>query len=534
MGLLKCFDRLKLPKLRGQPKLHKLSEPLYMENLTFRPILSGKGGPLSGLSELLDKVLRPIADIMPCRIKDSFDALEKIKENNFDKYVLHTFDASSLYTSFDVNLAIRASKYWLSHENSLLIPERFHGDFIPDSIRILFTQNYFSFNDKIYLQKNGLAMGTECAVVLAEIILGYLETTNDLNPPTWWRYIDDGLCRIPKNNKNECQVEVLNKLNSMDRDIKWTSDPIGPLTPFLDLEISETGTVKTYHKPSSGWACFVPWKSSHPFHMKCNIAFNLFFRAARINSDEINLISECNRIELSLLSLGYPLRVIRNQKSKALNHSTIGTTISSSFLDQKKTIYFTTTRSNISTGKKFCDLFKAATKILKFSVIFSPDKVEIKRSFRQPPNLATRLMWKSLEQKNMNSVPCNHNSCKICKCLYLQKTWTSNNGITLKVARATCGSKNIIYILVDRKTNDTLYVGQTCQKLNLRLKQQRLKNSWFKTDSYFIVPIQGAPEGVKKIEHESILIQKLNPLRNKQKDFYWWNAKSNYKNYNTS
>ena len=74
----------------------------------------------------------------------------------------------------------------------------------------------------------------------------------DLKPWLWWRYIDDGLCRIPKNNKNECQLEVLNKLNSMDMDIKWTSDPIGPLTPFLDLEISETGTVKTYHKPSSG------------------------------------------------------------------------------------------------------------------------------------------------------------------------------------------------------------------------------------------------------------------------------------------
>ena len=49
-----------------------------------------------------------------------------------------------------------------------------------------------------------------------------------------------------------------------------------------------------------------------------------------------------------------------------------------------------------------------------------------------------------------------------------------------------------------------------------------------KTSDFWIVPIQGAPEGVKKIELEQYLIQILKPLKNKQKFFYWWQAKSNY------
>ena len=118
--------RHKLPRLRGQPKIHKISDSLLLDELTFRPIISGKNGPLSGLSQLLDKVLRPLADHMVCRIRDSFDAIEKINSIDFSKYSVHTFDASSLYTSFDLDLVKKAFHFWL-HEPDfrLFILDRF-------------------------------------------------------------------------------------------------------------------------------------------------------------------------------------------------------------------------------------------------------------------------------------------------------------------------------------------------------------------------------------------------------------------------
>ena len=60
---------------------------------------------------------------------------------------------------------------------------------------------------------------TECAVVLAEIILGFLEIQNDLNPPVWWRFIDDALCQFKKDFEQVEQNLVLQKINKMDNKI---------------------------------------------------------------------------------------------------------------------------------------------------------------------------------------------------------------------------------------------------------------------------------------------------------------------------
>ena len=140
----------------------------------------------------------------------------------------------------------------------------------------------------------------------------------------------------------------------MDSQIQWTSDPLSRVTPFLDLAINQdTGKVSTFHKDTAGFACYVPWKSSHPFHMKCNIAFNLFFRAVRINSDQSALLKEFFRIEASLLSLGYPLKVITKQRDRAKNHTESRRDITEPVPLQIKTIYFTTTRSSVSTSEKF-------------------------------------------------------------------------------------------------------------------------------------------------------------------------------------
>ena len=313
------FPRLKLPKMRGSPKFHKLVEPYELSKLSFRPIISGKGGPLCGISILLDKLLRPVADLMDCRIKDSFDAIDKIGQIDFSTSKIQPYDATSLYTSFDVELAITAAIFWINNSDmKKLIPNRFHdGVFIKDAIKTLFTMNFFSFNNNIYLQKNGLAMGTESAVVLAEIILGFLEHKHNLSPPEWVRYIDDGLKVFKKSANQQNYMEVITSLNSMDNKIKWTTEPDEDVCEFLDLKINQkSGNISTFHKKTASFGNYVPWKSSHATHQKLNIAFNLFYRAARINSDNISLQLEITRIERSLMSLGYPIKSIRAQKTK--------------------------------------------------------------------------------------------------------------------------------------------------------------------------------------------------------------------------
>ena len=375
-------------------------------------------------------------------------------------------------------------------------------------------------------------MGTQSAVVLAEIILGFLEHKHNLSPPDWIRYIDDGLKVFRNSADQQNYMDVITSLNSMDNKIKWTTEPDEDICEFLDLKINQkSGSISTFHKKTASFGNYVPWKSSHATHQKLNIAFNLFYRAARINSDNISLQLEITRIERSLLSLGYPIKSIRDQKNKALSHQKMP---SISKQKEIKTIFFTTTRNEVSTSKFFRIRFQRALDILSDSPFFKPDSVVIKTSFRQPPSINTQLIWTSLPCPHPAPCPCKQNACRTCKDLYTHNTWTSNSGFKLDIMRATCSTRHTIYILVDKQSNTVIYVGQTAQKLNQRLGQNRRTNNWHDDADYWILPIKAPLEKVKKIELEQILIQTLNPTKNKQINYHWWNHKSHYNHEDTN
>ena len=109
----------KLPKLRGNPKTHKFENPpFYLKDLNFRPIIGGKDTVLSGLSVVLDKILQKITNFVPTKIKDSFDAIEKINEVDFSKFDLVPFDATSLYTNISISLVHQMLNFWINYEST--------------------------------------------------------------------------------------------------------------------------------------------------------------------------------------------------------------------------------------------------------------------------------------------------------------------------------------------------------------------------------------------------------------------------------
>ena len=130
-----------------------------------------------------------------------------------------------------------------------------------EGLEIIFSKNYFTFDGEIYLQKDGMAMGTNVAVSVADLCLGYLEIQANILPPKWFRYIDDGLSiqKKEKTSKNspkfllsENQVKMIEILNSLDPKIFWTTEPIRKTCEFLDLAINQkTGQIATFHKINS-------------------------------------------------------------------------------------------------------------------------------------------------------------------------------------------------------------------------------------------------------------------------------------------
>lgn len=71
-------------------------------------------------------------------------------------------------------------------------------NFIIKGIEFILTHNFLPFNDKIYLQMRGTAMGTRFARSYANLFMGYYESRYIQNPNPWAeniklyrRYIDD-------------------------------------------------------------------------------------------------------------------------------------------------------------------------------------------------------------------------------------------------------------------------------------------------------------------------------------------------------
>ena len=72
---------------------------------------------------------------------------------------LVTMDVSSLYTNIKQQDRIEALKLWLKENGTNLEKPELIGTLA----KLVLTSNYLTFNGKIYLQKQGTAMGTGMA-----------------------------------------------------------------------------------------------------------------------------------------------------------------------------------------------------------------------------------------------------------------------------------------------------------------------------------------------------------------------------------
>ena len=76
--------------------------------------------------------------------------------------ILVFFDVTSMYININHELGEKALEYWINkHPGSL--NARFSKEFIIDSIVLILTNNTFTFDDRIFLQKKGTGIRTKMA-----------------------------------------------------------------------------------------------------------------------------------------------------------------------------------------------------------------------------------------------------------------------------------------------------------------------------------------------------------------------------------
>ena len=122
----------------------------------------------------------------------------------------------------------------------------------------------FSFNDIMYKQVDGVAMGSPLGPILANIFVGYYERTlfNQVTPPLcYYRYVDDTFAIFPSNEDFNNFLLLLNKLHPS---LTFTSEvEVDNKLPFLDVLVEKTSTcflTSVYRKPTFS-GLYTRWES---------------------------------------------------------------------------------------------------------------------------------------------------------------------------------------------------------------------------------------------------------------------------------
>ena len=190
----------------------------------------------------------------------------------------------------------------------------------------LCTKNvHFSCNGDIYIQVDGVAMGSPLGPVLPGIFMVELERTilptlrEHVRP--WKRYVDDTISYI----KEESIEYILSKLNGYHDNIEFTYEiENDSKLPFLDvLVIRKDYEVETkVYRKSTNNDIYLHWHSFSPTTWKRGTLQTFVSRAFRVCSNDKHLENEIKYLKKVFRDIsGYPNWVIEQTIEKVKNQN---------------------------------------------------------------------------------------------------------------------------------------------------------------------------------------------------------------------
>ncbi|CAM4873605.1 unnamed protein product [Rotaria socialis] len=298
----------------GLPKIHKTGYPI-------RPIISTIGSFQYELSKYLAKAIKDSSPQADSDIKDSFEFVKKIKNTILSQeksYIICSFDVESLYTNVPVEEAINVTLdfiFKLKQKNAN-IP--FSREQMKKLLELSVRDAPFRFQNKIYKQIDGVAMGSPLTPILANLWLQKIEQKlnkfSKNRPVIWLRYVDDIFCLF---DISEIKVlEFHSKINKWHKNLKFTiaMEPDNTI-PFLDVlvtidDVHNQLTTSLYRKPTHT-GLYLLWDSSQSRRYKIGLIKTLVIRIYRICSTKEIIQKEINQLKETLENNGYPQHIIK-------------------------------------------------------------------------------------------------------------------------------------------------------------------------------------------------------------------------------
>lgn len=303
--------KLVVPEFHAIPKVHKTP-------WTLRPIVPSHSWVTTSTSEVLDHLLQPLLEHFPWVVSSSKDVIQKIEQvrvTDTTPVWIMTGDVTSFYTNIPpkhcANVIAGAWKLY-KHTSSIT-----HTT-IRRMVRFVMDNNFLQYRGQTFRQVSGLAMGTSCAPVLANIYAAYFERKARVvhrdGVLLYVRYIDDILCFF-QGTKEELDA-FTQEFSLGDLEIRWSISRLRK--EFLDIELilgKQQLGLRVCHtrlfRKELNRHLYIPWSSAHPLHVKKGFVKAELTRFAIICSLPEYFAEARLEFYGNLRRRGYPVQTLR-------------------------------------------------------------------------------------------------------------------------------------------------------------------------------------------------------------------------------
>ena len=251
------------PNFYMLPKRHKQKNP-------GRPIVNGIGSITEKISVYVDQQIRHLVPRIPSYLKDTIHLIHILLGKKLaPEDILVAIDWQSLYTNIPHPRGIQALNRILEETNT----DPMKKLLICRLANLVLTKNYFSFNNILYRQIQGTAMGTRMAPSYANTCMKYAETqlidTSPKKPKLWLSFIDD-IFMIWGHGRYALE-DFKHLANNIHPTIKFSFNSNEQEIPFLDTIIYRGNNnyilTRLYHTPTDNKQ-YLHFNSAHPWKQK--------------------------------------------------------------------------------------------------------------------------------------------------------------------------------------------------------------------------------------------------------------------------
>ena len=274
-------------------------------------------------------------------------------------------------------------------------------------------QNHFMFEDRIYDQIDGVAMGSPLGPVLANIFMSHLERNALAKycgnlPSVYKRYVDDSF--LVFNDYDDCEL-FLEYRNTLHQNIKFTVEiEDNDCLSFLDVLISRTddGKIETsvYRKKIFS-GLYMKNDSFVPLSFKNSLVYGLLNRTFKICSSNEIFKKEVKIVKDILLCNSFSCNYINRLIKRFLNQKECSEVKQQEFGPERKSLFLSLPYCGVNSNKLKRQVERIVCKIAPWSkpnIVFKPSyRLSVVSKLKSP----VKTLNKSNVVYKINCLDCN-------------------------------------------------------------------------------------------------------------------------------